>query len=127
MTPSETCSSIKPSKNPPKPCFEPGCPNLTQGTYCTEHQSKNNKRYDYKRKNSTSRGYNYRWQQERKAYLIRNPLCENCLNKHDVIRAATEVDHIIPHKGDMKLFWDAANNWQSLCRSCHSKKTAKGL
>jgi 5-methylcytosine-specific restriction protein A len=37
---------------------------------------------------------------------------------------ATEVDHIIPHKGDMKLFWDS-DNWQGLCKSCHSKKTAK--
>ena len=32
------------------------------------------------------------------------------------------VDHIIPHRGDQKLFWDQ-NNWQSLCKSCHDKKT----
>ena len=38
---------------------------------------------------------------------------------------AKEVDHIIPHKGNMKLFWDSDNNWSPLCKSCHSKKTAK--
>jgi 5-methylcytosine-specific restriction protein A len=34
------------------------------------------------------------------------------------------VDHIIPHKGNMNLFWDK-RNWQSMCGRCHSKKTAK--
>lgn len=36
---------------------------------------------------------------------------------------ATEVDHIKPHRGDMVLFWDESN-WQGLCRSHHSRKTA---
>jgi len=36
---------------------------------------------------------------------------------------ATVVDHITPHKGDNDLFWDRAN-WQSLCESCHNRKTA---
>jgi 5-methylcytosine-specific restriction protein A len=35
---------------------------------------------------------------------------------------ATVVDHIVPHRGDVKLFWDE-NNWQSLCKSCHDHKT----
>lgn len=39
------------------------------------------------------------------------------------ITPATVTDHIIPHKGDQHLFWDFLNR-QSLCRSCHSKKTA---
>lgn len=33
------------------------------------------------------------------------------------------VDHIIPHKGDMELFWDR-NNWQAMAKECHDKKTA---
>lgn len=37
--------------------------------------------------------------------------------------AAECVDHIRPHKGDQELFWDPAN-LQSLCDSCHSRKTA---
>ena len=35
---------------------------------------------------------------------------------------ATDVDHIIPHRGDKKLFWDSGN-WQSLCHECHSRKS----
>ena len=35
---------------------------------------------------------------------------------------ATDVDHIVPHRGDPALFWDE-ENWQALCHSCHSKKT----
>lgn len=41
-----------------------------------------------------------------------------------MVRAATEVDHIIPHRGDQQLFWDT-NNWQGLCKPCHSRKTAQ--
>ena len=36
---------------------------------------------------------------------------------------AQVVDHIVPHRGDKELFWDK-NNWQALCFSCHSSKTA---
>ena len=38
--------------------------------------------------------------------------------KLNLITPAKEVDHIVPHKGDMKLFWDQTN-WQSLCKPCH--------
>jgi len=37
-------------------------------------------------------------------------------------RKATVVDHIIPHRGDEKLFWDR-DNWQALCKRCHDQKT----
>jgi 5-methylcytosine-specific restriction endonuclease McrA len=29
------------------------------------------------------------------------------------------VDHIIPHRGDKRLFWHRAN-WQPLCAPCHN-------
>jgi 5-methylcytosine-specific restriction protein A len=58
----------------------------------------------------------------RKLFLQINPLCVSCL-KEGITRAARVVDHIIPHKGDMKLFWDRSN-WQSLCIEDHNKKTA---
>ena len=35
---------------------------------------------------------------------------------------ATVVDHIVPHRGDPKLFWDT-DNWQALCKQCHDHKT----
>ena len=110
--------------NPPKACFHPGCPNITHNTYCPTHTKEHDTAYRRKRGSSNKRGYTYRWGKERDAYLIRYPLCKNCLDTYSEIRAATEVDHVIPHKGDMKLFWDH-NNWQGLCKSCHSKKTAE--
>ena len=115
---------MSPTLNPPKACFYQGCPNVTHNTYCPTHTKQQDTAYRRQRGSSNKRGYTYRWGKERDAYLIRNPLCEECLNKHDVIRSATEVDHIIPHKGDMRLFWDVSN-WQGLCKSCHSKKTAE--
>jgi 5-methylcytosine-specific restriction enzyme A len=33
------------------------------------------------------------------------------------------VDHIIPHRGDMTLFWNR-KNWQAMSKTCHDKKTA---
>lgn len=71
---------------------------------------------------STQRGYGYKWQQARAGYLAKHPLCANC-QKEGRVEEATEVDHVIPHRGDMTLFWDQAN-WQALCKPCHSAKTA---
>jgi 5-methylcytosine-specific restriction protein A len=33
------------------------------------------------------------------------------------------TDHIVPHKGDMVLFWDRTN-WQGSCKHCHDIKTS---
>ena len=38
--------------------------------------------------------------------------------KEGITKQADVVDHIIPHKGDTKLFWDI-NNWQPLCKRHH--------
>lgn len=62
------------------------------------------------------------WVNASRAWLRRYPLCADCLDL-DVYEAATEVDHKAPHRGDRKLFFDRSN-WQSLCKSCHSRKTA---
>jgi 5-methylcytosine-specific restriction protein A len=76
------------------------------------------------RKSSTERGYGYRWQRTSKGYLAEHQLCVDPGNRHpDEVRLATQTDHIVPHRGDMKLFWDP-KNWQGLCDSCHSYKTA---
>jgi len=83
------------------------------------HKPKSNDNY---RPNAYQRGYTRAWRKYRQAFLIRSPLCIYCLDK-GLIREATVVDHIIPHLGDMKLFWDESNH-QSLCKRCHDKKTA---
>jgi len=69
-----------------------------------------------------SRGYGRRWRVSRAGFLRKNPLCVHCLLIDRVVQA-TVVDHIIPHSGDMDLFWDR-QNWQPLCASCHGRKTA---
>lgn len=61
--------------------------------------------------------YTYKWQQASKAYLKKHPLCVRHEEEGRAI-SATVVDHKIPHRNDMKLFWDR-NNWQGLCKPCH--------
>ncbi len=75
------------------------------------------------RPSAAKRGYGRRWQRESKLHLKKYPLCAECL-RGGRTTAATLVDHIEPHKGDMKKFWNR-KNWQSMCDPCHNIKTAK--
>ena len=118
---------------PLRACRYPGCPNLFKGVYCEEHETvvgrrwanrEDERQYDRQRGSAAQRGYDGKWQQARKGYLARHPLCVEC-EKQGKITPATVVDHIIPHRGDRALFWDT-NNWQPLCKSCHDRKTARG-
>ncbi len=106
---------------PSTPCKHPGCPELVPygKKYCEEHE----KLYHGERDSAHKRGYNSKWQKARKRYLSAHPLCVRCQKDGKYVRA-TVVDHIVPHRGDPVLFWDE-NNWQSLCKSCHDKKTWK--
>ena len=72
---------------------------------------------DDRRGSSAARGYGYRWQQAREAYLRKHPLCKMHADLGRVVPAEV-VDHIEPHRGDMGKFWDS-KNWQSLCKTCH--------
>lgn len=47
--------------------------------------------------------------------------CVRCMKNGRYVRA-TVVDHIKPHCGDQRLFWDE-DNWQALCKECHNRKT----
>ncbi len=79
--------------------------------------------YDARRGSSAARGYGHRWRVARAGHLQAHPLCVHCLAADPPrTAAATVVDHITPHKGDMELFWDTAN-WQGLCKPCHDRKT----
>lgn len=69
------------------------------------------------RQTAAQRGYGYKWQQARAGWLRKHPLCMQC-ERIGRRRVATVVDHVVAHRGDMKLFWDRAN-WQSLCKPCH--------
>lgn len=53
--------------------------------------------------------------------FVDNPFCVKCYEEGH-ITMATVVDHIVPHRGDQKLFWDRGN-WQPLCEHHHNVKT----
>lgn len=111
----------------PRPCKQPGCRALTTaGAYCEAHGKARRKQAEVERGSSNSRGYGYRWQKASKAYLKAHPLCQcpDCQEGAKRITPAVVVDHIIPHRGDMNLFWDRGN-WQSMAKTCHDRKTAK--
>ena len=68
--------------------------------------------------------YNGKWRKARLHFLAANPLCEDC-KAQGQITAADEVHHSVKHNGSHPLFWEATL-WMALCKSCHSKRTAKG-
>ena len=57
------------------------------------------------------------WYAARAATLRDHPLCGMCLLQERV-SASVIVDHIKPHRGDRKLFFDRANLW-GLCQPHH--------
>ena len=106
-------------------CEFPGCHELAEkgGHYCKKHAILKEKQRRLAQlqshdKSPAVRGYNAKWNKARKIFLASHPLCAVCG------APATDVDHIIPHKGNKNLFWDQSN-WQALCHSCHSRKTAR--
>ena len=105
----------------PVPCAHPGCPRVVPygQRYCSEHVAMH--RGD--RKSSGKRGYGSKWQKARARFLARpeNIFCVECKKEGRLVRA-TVVDHIVPHRGDDKLFWDE-KNWQPLCKTHHDIKT----
>lgn len=60
-----------------------------------------------------------RWQRVRTYQLSVHPLCQWCLEE-DVVTAATEVHHSVPHRGDMDIFWNGP--FLSTCKPCHSSR-----
>ncbi|QVW29486.1 HNH endonuclease [Stenotrophomonas phage BUCT603] len=66
---------------------------------------------------ATQRLYTYQWEQYRKRFLFLNPLCVRCTALGRVTEA-TVVDHIVPHQGNVELFWKQDNH-QALCKCCH--------
>lgn len=99
-------------------CLHPGCPTRVERGRCAAHES----RYDRRRGTARERGYDWRWQNYARRYLIDHPLCAVCLALGHT-EPATCVDHIEPHRGNAVLFLDTSNH-QALCGRCHGRKTA---
>ena len=109
------------------PCQHPGCGQfaVSGNRFCVRHLEQlkqENRLRDRQRGTRTERGYSNVWLKSAKLFLTQHPLCAECLRQGKTT-PATEVDHIVPHKGNQKLFWDS-QNWQALCHECHSRKTA---
>lgn len=106
-----------------RPCRYPGCPAVTRGVpYCDEHARRVSREYERDRPSSAARGYGSTWRKVRARQLSRAPLCADPDGLHDRPVVATEADHIIRRARGGS---DADNNLQSLCKSCHSRKTAR--
>nr|DAG47847.1 MAG TPA: HNH endonuclease [Bacteriophage sp.] len=116
-------------------CAWPGCRKPVEwgSRFCKGHEKSGKdrderaekEREDRRRKlqgNASERGYGSRWRKAAKTFLSQHPTCAECA-RQGKFTMATCVDHIVPHKGDRDLFWDK-KNWQPLCQSCHSIKTA---
>ena len=86
---------------------------------CDERRTRErNARYEANRPSARERGYDSKWQRESKAFLAKP---ENRYCACGCGRLADMVDHIIPHRGDRRRFWDR-RNWQPLASSpCHSR------
>lgn len=69
-------------------------------------------RFDAKRPTARARGYTSKYQEARDGFLKANPNCARCGAPSSVLH------HVVPHRGDKKLFWDR-KNWAAVCAPCH--------
>ncbi|TDX31156.1 HNH endonuclease signature motif containing protein [Rhodovulum visakhapatnamense] len=117
-----------------KLCAASGCDDLAVpgAALCEEHEAERIERNRARRaKVKTAEEIRRRaklyaspaWKTARAAFLEVHPLCADCAGL-GLVTPATEVDHIARHEGDRARFWDRSN-WQALCKSCHSRKTAR--
>lgn len=105
---------------PARPCRYPRCKELTRSFdgYCPEHRSKRQKEYNENNRNQEQNAYyqSKEWRKLRAMQLQLYPNCRVCG------KFATVADHIKPRDKGGK---DELDNLQSLCKECHSTKTAK--
>jgi 5-methylcytosine-specific restriction enzyme A len=99
---------------PLRHCIEPGCTQLVERGRCPAHQKE--QRRDQRRYATGPTHYGLtRWRRLRAAWLAEHPFCVQCG------RLAEVVDHVERHMGDPVKFYEGPFN--SLCASCHSRKT----
>jgi 5-methylcytosine-specific restriction protein A len=104
----------------PKPCKVAHCPAVTTDPsgYCEVHRDRA-KVWNRSRPTAASRGYNYRWQRVREAYMRKHPLCEKHYAKGVVVPA------VMVHHRDGNQRNNDPDNLESLCWVCHGEVTAE--
>ena len=112
------------ARRPARPCRHPGCCELTREGWCPKHKPKDKRSAEAKSWHWMY--YTDEWRKDlRPNQLLDEPFCRECARRGERVYA-TDVDHIRDHKGDWAVFCDR-NNLQSLCHSCHSRKTLAGM
>lgn len=104
-------------------CPRGRCPGLVRDGVCSvcgAVRTMGRREQDKDRGTANQRGYDARWRKLRLMYLRAHPLCVVCARENRVTEA-TDVDHIIPKRDGGT---DEESNLQSMCHSCHSRKTA---
>lgn len=109
-------------RRPRRPCSFPGCPELTDGRYCSRHQKLIDKDYNrYQRPAASRNRYGRNWKKIRDAYISEHPFCEKCRLDGKVTKAE-EVHHVLPlSEGGT----NSRSNLMSLCSSCHASLHAR--
>lgn len=108
-----------------RPCPIPGCPELTTGGRCQQHQREGDKA----RGTATQRGYTSAGHQRfRRLVLQRDPLCVLCIAEGQPPHVATVADHWPTSRRDLitaGLNPDDPNRGRGLCKPHHDRETAR--
>src|SRR5215203_4967067 len=78
--------------------------------------------YDKSRVTDRAFYWSTEWRNFRREYLAVNPLCVDCL---PAVRAAVEVHHRLKRRDNPDAAFDRSQ-MAALCKTCHSKRTARG-
>jgi 5-methylcytosine-specific restriction endonuclease McrA len=94
---------------------------VASGTDCPICTPARKREADAHRPSARARGYDSKWDVERAAYLKAHPSCTRQHKDGSTCGApSTVVHHIIPHRGNQKLFW-SRSNWAARCKPCHDR------
>lgn len=101
-------------------CPVPGCGAYTVSGRCKAHQAAARRASPYReppRPSAHARGYDREHRTNRAAYMAEHPICE----RRGCSEPGTDFDH---KDGDVTNNPPDGSNWQMLCKSHHSRKTA---
>ena len=109
-----------------KVCAKAGCGRtaVPGKNYCSKHliNQPQQQRKVFTRRGKSSQWHHLyetpEWRRRRSEFLKKYPYCFICG------KPATIADHIIPHRGNLELFY-SDENLQPMCQSCHSRKTMR--